>query len=270
MALSNSNSLNGRAFLKLLEEQRGTPSPGLLAFWAADWKDPLRCPKASLRIDRPIKDMLAAGRINLGREGIKPGLRSKGPYWFMRGGLIYCHKSAPPWLDTDREFDIQNRMKDVVPALRKVSGFFRFWDEVEGGGRAGIYDIQGDDLRLLSFEPVRLQRGRSVVIDPRGELARSIAGLTALVTDQLKKPPAGRAKHRPPNIWKKWFVQFIGQLWRDLTGEEPGVTPGSKFEDFVKAAWESLGSEMPAESFAKAIRDPGPDLLTMHITHSSR
>jgi hypothetical protein len=40
----------------------------------------------------------------------------------------------------------------------------------------------------------------------------------------------------------------------ELTGEEPAVTLGSKFANFLAAAWESLG-EVPDEAFGNALRD---------------
>ena len=255
MFISNSNTLNGRSFLNLLEEKRSTPSPGLMAFWAAsEWKDPLAYPKQPLEIDKHIKVHLAKGRIDLARKGIKPGLLAKGPYWFGRGYLINCHNRAPLWLDSNTDIDFRERIEDGLPTLIRTVGYLRFLAKPERSRVAGLYDLTSHDLHLLGIRPDETGLGQAQALQmidglEAQNLAERLAAFSAHIKAALHATPAPapRPSHRPTVIWKRWFVQLIGRLWRDLTGEEPSVSPGSKFADFVKAAWESLGTDMPDE-----------------------
>ena len=128
------------------------------------------------------------------------------------------------------------------------------------GADAGLFEP--DERDLLSLGISRDPTFDDMIDRP---LARTITNDLIKMRQQVRSAlqrtePKPLPANRPPVEWKRWFARRIGDLWLDLTGEKPAPT-GTKFPEFLKACWESLGDEMPNEDFSHVLREYATELL---------
>jgi hypothetical protein len=162
-------------------------------------------------------------------------------------------------VDQQREIEVREKLDRGEAALRGAIQVLRFLSDPESDRLAGLYELDPVEMRCLGLDaPTPLGQEQAIRMLPGGRmraLGKELATVNRTIREALSKTPAPlRPSHRPAIKWKRWFVSHMARLWMELTGEEPAVTLGSKFANFLAAAWESLG-EVPDEAFGNALRD---------------